>query len=301
MRETLRLWALEHAIRGRRIAMVYQDPMSSLNPVIPIGRQLMEVPLIHSGVDEDEARKRAIQMLKEVNLPDPERIMTRYPHQLSGGQQQRVVIAMALAAEPRILIADEPTTALDVTVQAQIMDLLRDGQDIVVQVVKDPIGSKGARLTTQISIPSRYLVLLPQSKVIGVSARIEDEAERHRLKQAVTELARRLGKLPVAVGDRAGFIANALLLGYLNHAVEMYEAKYATREDIDAAMKLGCGLPRGPLELLDLIGLDTAYSVLDTMHKASGNPLHAPRPILKQMVTAGLLGRKSGRGFYTYN
>lgn len=116
----------------------------------------------------------------------------------------------------------------------------------------------------------------------------------------VVELMRSLDKDPVVVEDRAGYIADALVLGYLNHAVEMYEAKYATREDIDAAMKLGCGLPRGPLELLDLIGLDTAYSVLDTMHKASGNPLHAPRPILKQMVTAGLLGRKSGRGFYSY-
>ena len=116
----------------------------------------------------------------------------------------------------------------------------------------------------------------------------------------VVELMRSLDKDPIVVEDRAGYIADALVLGYLNHAVEMYEAKYATREDIDAAMKLGCGLPRGPLELLDLIGLDTAYSVLDTMHKASGNPLHAPRPILKQMVTAGLLGRKSGRGFYSY-
>ncbi|WP_068432376.1 3-hydroxyacyl-CoA dehydrogenase family protein [Piscicoccus intestinalis] len=116
----------------------------------------------------------------------------------------------------------------------------------------------------------------------------------------VVELMRSLDKDPIVVEDRAGYIADALVLGYLNHAVEMYEAKYATREDIDAAMKLGCGLPRGPLELLDLIGLDTAYSVLDTMHTASGNPLHAPRPILKQMVTAGLLGRKSGRGFYSY-
>jgi peptide/nickel transport system ATP-binding protein len=111
-------------IRGGRMAMVYQDPMSSLNPVIPIGRQLMEVPLIHSGVGEDEARKRAIQMLKEVNLPDPERIMTRYPHQLSGGQQQRVVIAMALMAEPSLLVMDEPTTGLDVTVEAAVLDLV---------------------------------------------------------------------------------------------------------------------------------------------------------------------------------
>jgi len=112
------------SIRGGRMAMVYQDPMSSLNPVITIGKQLMEVPIIHSNVNEAEAYKRAVQVLKEVNLPDPERIMTRYPHQLSGGQQQRVVIAMALMAEPSLLVMDEPTTGLDVTVEAAVLDLV---------------------------------------------------------------------------------------------------------------------------------------------------------------------------------
>jgi 3-hydroxybutyryl-CoA dehydrogenase len=114
------------------------------------------------------------------------------------------------------------------------------------------------------------------------------------------ELARSLGKTPVVVGDKAGFIANALLFGYLNHAAAMFESRYATREDLDAAMRHGCGYPMGPLALLDLIGLDTAYEILDTMYKQGRDRLHAPAPILKQMVTAGLLGRKSGRGFYTY-
>jgi 3-hydroxybutyryl-CoA dehydrogenase len=113
-------------------------------------------------------------------------------------------------------------------------------------------------------------------------------------------LARSLQKTPVVCGDKAGFIANALLFGYLNHAVSMFEAHYASREDIDAAMRLGCGYPMGPLALLDLIGLDTAYEILDTMYKQGRNRLHAPAPILKQMMTAGLLGRKTGRGFYTY-
>jgi 3-hydroxybutyryl-CoA dehydrogenase len=116
----------------------------------------------------------------------------------------------------------------------------------------------------------------------------------------VEAVATALGKLPVVVDDKAGFIANALLFGYLNHAVSMFETKYATREDIDASMKLGCGLPMGPLALLDLIGLDTAYEVLDTMYKQGRDRLHAPSPALKQMVTAGLRGRKTGRGFYTY-
>jgi 3-hydroxybutyryl-CoA dehydrogenase len=116
----------------------------------------------------------------------------------------------------------------------------------------------------------------------------------------VEAFAQSLGKVDVTIGDRAGFIANALLFGYLNNAASMYEAHVATREDLDASMRLGCGLPMGPLSLLDLIGLDTAYEILDTMYKQSRNRLHAPTPILKQMITAGLLGRKSGRGFYTY-
>jgi 3-hydroxybutyryl-CoA dehydrogenase len=116
----------------------------------------------------------------------------------------------------------------------------------------------------------------------------------------VTELAQALGKEPVAVGDRPGFVADGLLFGYLNQAAAMYEAKYASREDIDAAMKLGCGLPMGPLALLDLIGVDTARTVLDAMFAESHDRLHAPAPILKQLSEAGLTGRKSGRGFYTY-
>src|SRR3954454_659437 len=116
----------------------------------------------------------------------------------------------------------------------------------------------------------------------------------------VARVARSLEKTPVICGDKAGFIANALLFGYLNHAASMFESRYASREDLDAAMRHGCGYPMGPLALLDLIGLDTAYEILDTMYKQGRDRLHAPAPILKQMMTAGLLGRKSGRGFYTY-
>ncbi|MFH8489340.1 3-hydroxyacyl-CoA dehydrogenase family protein [Streptomyces longisporoflavus] len=117
---------------------------------------------------------------------------------------------------------------------------------------------------------------------------------------SVTDLAHALGKEPVAVGDRPGFVADGLLFGYLNQAAAMYEAKYASREDIDAAMKLGCGLPMGPLALLDLVGVDTARTVLDAMYAESHDRLHAPAPILKQLSEAGLTGRKSGRGFYSY-
>ncbi len=118
--------------------------------------------------------------------------------------------------------------------------------------------------------------------------------------QDVSALVQALGKNPVVCGDKAGFIANTLLFGYLNHAVSMYEGRYASREDIDAAMRFGCGYPMGPLALLDLIGLDTAYEILETMYRQGRDRLHAPSPILKQMVTAGMLGRKTGRGFYSY-
>ncbi len=112
-------------IRGSKIAMIYQEPMASLNPTMKIGRQLMEVPLIHEDISESEAEARALQVLEDVKLPDPERIMTAFPHQLSGGQQQRIVIAMALMSKPALLILDEPTTALDVTVEAAIVDLVK--------------------------------------------------------------------------------------------------------------------------------------------------------------------------------
>ncbi len=109
-----------------------------------------------------------------------------------------------------------------------------------------------------------------------------------------------VGKAAVTVGDRAGFIANALLFPYLNNAVRMLEGRYATREDIDAAMRFGCGHPMGPLAVLDLIGLDSAYEILDTIYHQSRDHLHAPAPLLKQLVAAGMHGRKTGRGFYTY-
>ncbi|MFE5856887.1 3-hydroxyacyl-CoA dehydrogenase family protein [Streptomyces sp. NPDC056500] len=118
--------------------------------------------------------------------------------------------------------------------------------------------------------------------------------------EAVTALARQLGKEPVSIGDRPGFIADGLLFGYLNQAAAMYESKYASREDIDAAMRLGCGLPMGPLAVLDLIGVDTALTVLEAMYAQSQDRLHAPAPILRQLAEAGLTGRKAGRGFYTY-
>jgi len=112
------------AIRGNQIAMVFQEPMTSLNPVFTVGDQIAEAAIIHQHLSRSAARARAIEMLKLVGMPDPEERVDHYPHQLSGGMRQRVMIAMALVCHPKVLIADEPTTALDVTIQAQILELL---------------------------------------------------------------------------------------------------------------------------------------------------------------------------------
>jgi peptide/nickel transport system ATP-binding protein len=116
------------AVRGNRISMIFQEPMTSLNPVLTVGDQIGESLRLHAGLDRSAARARSIEMLGQVGIPAPAKRVDEYPHQLSGGMRQRVMIAMALACRPDILIADEPTTALDVTVQAQIFDLLRDLQ-----------------------------------------------------------------------------------------------------------------------------------------------------------------------------
>ncbi len=139
--------------------------------------------------------------------------------------------------------------------------------------------------------PAPVMKLVEVVRTVATDPAVADDIEH---------LAQRLGKTGVTVGDKAGFIANALLFGYLNSAMSLLGAGQASREDIDIAMQVGCGLPLGPFALLDLIGLDTAYQILDTMYQESRDRLLAPAPILGQLVTARFLGRKSGRGFYAY-
>jgi peptide/nickel transport system ATP-binding protein len=156
-------------LRGRRIAMVFQDPMSSLNPVLTIGRQVTEVIRRHTTMDRRHAEDRAVDVLDRVGIPNARQRLRSYPHQLSGGMRQRVMIAMALACEPAVLIADEPTTALDVTIQAQVLGLLRD-------LVRDSD-------TALILITHDLGVVAGTCDQVHVmySGRIVESGERHRL------------------------------------------------------------------------------------------------------------------------
>jgi peptide/nickel transport system ATP-binding protein len=148
-------------VRGRRIAYVFQEPMTSLNPSFKIGRQIEEVLQRHLDVSRSQARKRAIELLELVRIPAPERRISEYPHQLSGGMRQRVMIAIALACDPKILVADEPTTALDVTIQAGILDLMRD--------IRERLGTAIVLITHNLGvvadIADRVLVMYAGRKV----------------------------------------------------------------------------------------------------------------------------------------
>ena len=142
------------SIRGNRIAMIFQEPMTSLNPVFTIGDQICEMFALHQRLSRSESRDRAVEMLKKVQIPAPEKRLSEYPHQLSGGMRQRAMIAMAMACDPEILIADEPTTALDVTVQAQILDLmlkLRTDFDTAIMMITHDLGVI-AEIATRVAV-----------------------------------------------------------------------------------------------------------------------------------------------------
>jgi oligopeptide/dipeptide ABC transporter ATP-binding protein len=152
-------------IRGGRISMIFQEPMTSLNPVYTVGAQIVEAIRLHAALDARGARARALEMLRLVRIPDPELRLDDYPHQMSGGMRQRVMIAMALACDPQVLIADEPTTALDVTIQAQILELMRD--------LRDRSGAAILLITHDLGVVAE----LAQRVLVMYAGRVVEEAE----------------------------------------------------------------------------------------------------------------------------
>jgi peptide/nickel transport system ATP-binding protein len=190
-------------IRGNEISMIFQEPMTSLNPVLSVGRQLGETLRLHQGLSKAEATARAVDMLKLVGIPEADRRVTEYPHQLSGGMRQRVMIAIALACNPKLLIADEPTTALDVTIQAQILDLMRD--------LKTRIGAAIILITHDLGVVAevaeRVMVMYAGRKVEEAPVRELFRSPRHpytrgllgsvpKLGSSVTGEEERLAEIP---------------------------------------------------------------------------------------------------------
>ncbi len=177
------------AIRGNDISMIFQEPMTSLNPVLTVGRQIGETLRLHQGLNASAAEGKSIEMLKLVGIPAPERRVREYPHQLSGGMRQRVMIAMALACNPKLLIADEPTTALDVTIQAQILDLMRD--------LKSRVGAAIVLITHDLGVVAevaeRVIVMYAGRKVEEAPVGLLFRSPKHPYTQGLLGAVPKLG------------------------------------------------------------------------------------------------------------
>jgi len=186
------------AIRGNEISMIFQEPMTSLNPVLSIGRQISEVISLHQGVSDRVARDRAVEMLDRVRVPDASQRVNEYPHQLSGGMRQRAMIAMALSCNPKILIADEPSTALDVTIQAQILDLMRE--------LRDDFGTSIILITHDLGVVAemgeRVLVMYAGGKVEEASVEELFHYPLHPYSEGLMTSIPRLNESLAGDGDR---------------------------------------------------------------------------------------------------
>jgi peptide/nickel transport system ATP-binding protein len=216
------------AIRGNDISMIFQEPMSSLNPVLTVGRQIGETLRLHQGLDKQSALARAIEMLTLVGIPEPVRRVREYPHQLSGGMRQRVMIAMALACNPKLLIADEPTTALDVTIQAQILQLMLD--------LKRRVGAAIVLITHDLGvvaeIAERVMVMYAGRKVEEAPVAELFRSPRHpytqgllgavpRLGSSLTGAARRLAEIPGQVPSLKKRIEGCVFAGRCSLATDL--------------------------------------------------------------------------------
>jgi oligopeptide/dipeptide ABC transporter ATP-binding protein len=198
-RDLLRLSEKEmRAVRGNRISMIFQEPMTSLNPVYTVGWQIVEAVRLHKKASRSEARARAVELLRRVGIGEPETSVDAYPHQLSGGQRQRVMIAMALACEPKLLLADEPTTALDVTIQAQILELLCDLQETMSMSILLITHDLGV-----VAENAKHVVVMYAGTVVE-SAPVREifEAPRHPYTLGLLESIPRVGRAGAPRGRR---------------------------------------------------------------------------------------------------
>jgi peptide/nickel transport system ATP-binding protein len=189
--------------RGSKMAMIFQEPMTALNPVVTIGKQITEQLLTHSSISKSEARDRAIMGLKEVGIPAPEKRIDQYPHQLSGGMRQRAMIAMALSCNPTFLIADEPTTALDVTIQAQILELMQKLQEergMTIQFITHDLGVI-SELTDRVMVMYMGRV----AEICSTSVLFEQPRHpyTHALVRSIPKLGQRVDRLPTIEGSVA--------------------------------------------------------------------------------------------------
>ena len=247
-RELLALSDAEmRAVRGDQISMVFQEPMTSLNPVLTIGRQIGEMLTLHRGLAQREALARAVEMLRLVNMPEPERRIAQYPHQLSGGMRQRVMIAMALACNPRLLIADEPTTALDVTIQAQILDLMGK--------LKDKTGAAIVLITHDLGVVAemaqRVVVMYAGRKVEEAPVAALFEQPRHpytrgllnsipRLGAEYVNTRKRLAEIPGVVPSLREAIAGCIFAPRCAYATERCHREYPPLETKAAGHSVAC-------------------------------------------------------------
>jgi peptide/nickel transport system ATP-binding protein len=235
------------AVRGNEISMIFQEPMTSLNPVLTIGRQIAETLTLHRGFSHENALARAVELLKLVNMPEPERRVTQYPHQISGGMRQRVMIAMALACDPRLLIADEPTTALDVTIQAQILDLMRK--------LKEKTGAAIMLITHDLGVVAE----MAQRVVVMYAGRKVEEAPvaslfaqpRHPYTQGLLDSIphlgsaggngrKRLQEIPGMVPSMREAIAGCIFAPRCAHATERCRREYPPLEVKSAGHMVAC-------------------------------------------------------------
>jgi oligopeptide/dipeptide ABC transporter ATP-binding protein len=240
------------SIRGREIAMIFQEPMTSLNPVFTIGFQLDEVTLLHeNGADKETAKKRSLEMLELVGIAMPEHVYNSYPHELSGGMRQRVMIAMALCCNPKLIIADEPTTALDVTIQAQILDLLRD--------VKKKISGSIMLITHDLGVIAEmvdYVVVMYAGKIVemGTSREIFKNPMHpytiglQRSKPVVRKKVDRLYSIPGNVPNPINMPSHCYFKGRCGNRTEKCNGEYPKMIQVSPTHFVACYLCEGGAE-----------------------------------------------------